>query len=214
MNKRAMYILSGLVLASTVLSGFNAVKVMEVEKRVAEIKPVQQAQESASFSFPTGTPQVYGEELDVKYEDVSSENPEKAEKTIQKFASYDSIEISGAKKDRYTDILYRMDGGISCEYCCEAESVITVEGKPGCGCSHAVAMRGLTKYLLKNHGNEMSDREIFQEVAKWKTRYFPKQTRAKVKGLREQGAEVSLANLASNRYRGVSSHEGGWVGDC
>lgn len=214
MNNRAIYILSGLVLASTVLSGINAMQVMKVENRVAEIEPVQPAQESASFSFPTGTPRVYGDELDLQYEHVSQENPEKAEETIQKFASFDSIELSDGKKDRYTDILYEMDGGISCEYCCEAESVITAKGKPGCGCAHAVAMRGMTKYLLKNHGDEMRDREIFEEVAKWKTRYFPEQTRAKVKGLDEQGTEVAFANLASNDYRGVSSREGGWVGDC
>jgi hypothetical protein len=213
-NTRAVYLLAGLLVVSTILSGFNAVQVVEVENRVAEIESVQPAQESASFSFPTGTPQVYGEELAVEYEHVSDENPEKAEDTIQKFAAHDSIELEEEKKQRYVKILHEMEGGISCEYCCEAESVITADGKPGCGCSHAVAMRGLAKYLLKNHGNEMSDREIFEEVAKWKTRYFPEQTRAKVNGLNEQGSEVTFANLASNDYRGVSSREGGWVGDC
>lgn len=218
---KPFHLLSALVFLSLITSGFTAFKLVQLENSVNSIGAAQPSDVAGSteeanqqFSFPTGTPAAYGEELDVRYGDVSQDNPDRAEKTIRKFASYESIELSENERERYINILYLMNGGISCEYCCEARSVITEDGEPGCGCSHAAAMRGLTKYLLENNGNQMTDREIFEEVSKWKTRYFPTQTESKAEGLRDQGAEVTYINLASNQYRGVSSRKGGWVGDC
>ncbi len=215
MKINSTHVLSVLVFASLLTSGFTAFRLVQLEQQVESIRNAEPSQQNAqTVSLPTGTPDIYGEELGVRYQDVSRDNPQKAEKTIQKFASRDSIELSNTNKQRYINILYEMNGGISCEYCCEAQAVITENGEPGCGCAHAVAMRGLTKYLLKNHGEEITDNEIFEEVSRWKIRYFPAQTKSKMKGLQERGAEVTYVNLASNEYRGVSSSKGDWVGDC
>lgn len=212
---KPVHLLSVLVFISVLTSGFTAFKLNQVEKELESLRNAGPGQENARVvSLPTGTPDIYGKELDVEYQDVSQESPQKAEKVLKKFSSYDGIELSEENRQRYIDILYDMNGGISCEYCCEARSVINEKGEPGCGCSHAVAMRGLTKYLLKNHGEEMTNQEIFGEVSRWKTRYFPKQTESKAAALQQQGTEVTYVNLASNEYRGVSSSKGGWVGDC
>lgn len=211
---KPLHILSALVFISLAFSGFTAYQMIQIQEEVASIQTSQVSTSSKPVSLPRGTPEVYGEELNVEYQDVSSENKQRAEEVIQKFAGFEKIQLSQQNKDRYINILYKMNGGISCEYCCEAQSVITRNGKPGCGCAHAAAMRGLTKYLLKNHGEEMTDEEIFEEVSKWKTRFFPQQTKAKAAGLQEKDAEVTYVNLASNEYRGVSSDKGGWVGDC
>lgn len=168
---------------------------------------------SGSFALPTGTPDGYGNELDVRFDDVSTETPEQTEQVIQRMSSKERIDLSPEQKQRYINILYEKDGGISCEYCCEARSVITAEGKSGCGCAHAAAMRGLTKYLLTEHP-DMTDQEILTEVSKWKTRFFPEQTKTKVDALQEEGVEPTPITLSVNKYRGISSDSGGWAGDC
>ncbi|MFB6242192.1 MAG: hypothetical protein ABEJ36_05335 [Candidatus Nanosalina sp.] len=211
---RPLHLLSILVFISLAFSGFTAYQMTQLQEEVASIQASQVSTSSKPVSLPTGTPEVYGEELGVKYQDVSRENRQRAEEVIQKFSGYETIQLSQSNKHRYVEILYEINGGISCEYCCEARSVITKEGESGCGCAHAAAMRGLTKYLLKNHGEEMTDRRIFTEISKWKTRFFPQQTKAKAAGLKEKSVEVTYVNLASNEYRGVSSDKGGWVGDC
>lgn len=162
------------------------------------------------FALPTGTP-AYAETLGVSFGDVSSDSPQEAERVIRTLAAEEPRELTAAERTRYIDILYEMDGGISCEYCCEAESIITADGKSGCGCSHAFAMRGLAKYLLQE--TDMTDEAIATEVGKWKTRFFPGQSRAKHAALQERGVEPTFINLATNQYRGVATGEG-WVGDC
>jgi hypothetical protein len=208
-----VHVLSVFVFVSLAFSGFTAVKMIQLEEQVRAPGTTETAAEE-EFSLPEGTPESYGETLDVSYSDVSSEDPKEAQQTIAKMASLEKINLTEAEMERYVEILHDMNGGISCEYCCEVQSIITEEGESACGCSHAAAMRGLTKFLISEHGKEMNDQEIFQEVSKWKTRYFPDQTEAKAEGLQQQDAEVSYVNLASNQYRGVSSKEGGWVGDC
>ncbi len=162
------------------------------------------------FALPTGSPS-YAETLGVSFDAVSSDSPQEAEEVIRTLAAEESRELTAAERARYIDILYEMDGGISCEYCCEAESIITADGRSGCGCSHAAAMRGLTKTLLQE--TDMTDETIAAEVGKWKVRFFPQQSRAKHAALQERGVEPTFINLATNQYRGASSGDG-WVGDC
>lgn len=165
----------------------------------------------ASFELPNGTPS-YASKLGVSFDSVSPATPQKAQETIRRLAAEDSRNLDQRTQDRMIHILYKMNGGISCEYCCGARSVVTRKGTGGCGCSHAVAMRGLTKYLLQE--TSMTNTEIFQEVAKWKTRFFPDQSKAKFRALQQRGTEPSFINLASNEYRGIATGKGGWVGDC
>ena len=169
---------------------------------------------SASDIIPTGTPAVYGEELGIKYDDVSVNDPRKADAAIGVLGNLDnSISLSGEDLQRYINI----GSQISCEYCCGAKAIIFSDGKPACGCAHSYAMRGLAKYLIKNHGSEFSDDEILEEMGKWKVLFFPGVHETKAQALKAQGIEINYINLASNKYRGIEkgqSSSGGMVGGC
>ena len=114
---------------------------------------------------------------------------------------------------RYIDIGLQ----ISCEYCCGADSIIFSNGKAACGCAHSYAMRGLAKYLIKNHGTEFTDDEILEELGKWKVLFFPGIHETKAAVLKSKGIELNYINLASNKYRGIETGQqssSGMVGGC
>ncbi|MFQ6020643.1 MAG: hypothetical protein ACE5J4_01320 [Candidatus Aenigmatarchaeota archaeon] len=161
--------------------------------------------------IPNGIPSIYGQELGISFDDVSPNSPTKADETIRKLAFYDrDITLSGEDLERYISIASQ----ISCEYCCGAPSIISSDGSAACGCAHSYAMRGLAKYLIKNHP-EMSDDQILEELGKWKTLFFPTQMTAKAKVLTEKGIRLNYINLASNNYRGIEAGtDGGMVGGC
>ena len=170
---------------------------------------------SGSEIIPTGVPKIYGKELGVSYSDVSPNTPSKADTTIGILGNLDnSITLSGADLQRYIKI----GSQISCEYCCGAESIIFSNGQAACGCAHSYAMRGLAKYLIKNHGTEFSDDEILEELGKWKVLFFPGIHQTKAAVLKSKGIEINYINLASNKYRGIeqgaTSGGGGMVGGC
>jgi len=54
--------------------------------------------------LPKGTPAVYGEELGVKYDDVSTVNPQLADATIEKLTAYEDKELSSVLAERYLRI--------------------------------------------------------------------------------------------------------------
>ena len=173
---------------------------------------------SASEILPTGVPPIYGNELKIEYSDVSPNNPQLADATIGILASVDRSEtLTGADLERYIHVLYEMEDGISCEFCCGARSVIRSDGTAACGCAHSYAMRGLAKYLIKFHGDEFSDEEILEEVAKWKVLFFPGIHETKAAVLKSEGIELNFINLGSNKYRGIEQGQqssGGMVGGC
>lgn len=169
---------------------------------------------SASEIIPTGIPKVYGKELGVSYDDISPNDPRKADATIGVLANLDtSIELTGADLQRYINIGLQ----ISCEYCCGADSIIFSNGQAACGCAHSYAMRGLAKYLIKNHNSEFSDDEILEELGKWKVLFFPGIHETKAAVLKSKGIELNYINLASNKYRGIETGQqssGSMVGGC
>ncbi|GIU68176.1 MAG: hypothetical protein KatS3mg001_026 [Candidatus Pacearchaeota archaeon] len=169
----------------------------------------------ASSIIPTGVPKVYGEELGITYDDVSPTDPKKADSTIRLLGNIDRVEtLSEPELERYINILYYMENGIACEYCCGARSVIFSNGQPACGCAHSYAMRGLTKYLIKYHP-EMSDEEILTEVGKWKVLFFPGILENKAQVMENYGINVDYINLTTNKYRGIEQGvKGGMVGAC
>ena len=172
---------------------------------------------SASEIIPTGTPRIYGEELGVKYEYVNANNPKVANQVISFLGNIDRSEtLEGEQLERYIDILYNLNNGISCEYCCGARAIIFSNGEPACGCAHSYAMRGVAKYLIKYHGEEFTDEEILEEVGKWKTLFFPVIMEGKAQALNQNGIEFNYINLASNKYRGIEQGQasGGMVGGC
>ena len=167
--------------------------------------------------IPTGSPDIYGEKLGLSFDDVSPNDPYRADAVISKLAQIDrSLNLDGANLERYIDILYNLNDGISCEYCCGARSIIFENGQAACGCAHSYAMRGLTKYLITELGDKFTDLEILEEIGKWKTLFFPTQMQLKADILKENGVEFNYVNLASNKYRGIEQGKtaGGMVGGC
>ena len=169
----------------------------------------------ASEIIPTGVPVHYGDELGISYDDVNAATPRQADATIGVMANIDrTVTLEGADLQRYIDILL----DISCEYCCGAASVIFDDGRAACGCAHSYAMRGLAKYLITEHGEDMSDDEILTEIAKWKVLFFPGIHETKAAVMESQGIDTNYINLASNAYRGIEQgaqqSSGGMVGGC
>ncbi|MBI4896409.1 MAG: hypothetical protein HY832_02575 [Candidatus Aenigmarchaeota archaeon] len=173
------------------------------------------AQDAIRAVIPTGIPPIYGNELGIKYDDVSASNPQFADQTINKLGAYDNgITLTGSDLQRYIKITTQ----ISCEYCCGAQAIVFSNGQAACGCAHSYAMRGLAKYLIKNHPTEFTDDQVLEELGKWKTLFFPGNIAQKALVLKEKGIELNYVNLASNKYRGIekgqTSSGGGMVGGC
>jgi len=169
---------------------------------------------SASEIIPEGTPNIYGDELGVSYNDVSISNPKLADQTIKKLAAYEDKQLTQEQMQRYIKI----GSSISCEYCCGAKSIIFSNGEKACGCAHSYAMRGLAKYLLINHP-DMTDEEILNEMGKWKVLFFPGIHEQKAQVLESKGIDsTNYINLASNLYRGAEKGQatggGSMVGGC
>ncbi len=167
---------------------------------------------SASEIMPNGVPEIYGNELSVNYDDISADNPQLADATIQKLSEYEDKELSSELLQRYIKI----GSSISCEYCCGAQALIFSNGERACGCAHSYAMRGLAKYLLIAH-QDMTDEQILEEMGKWKVLFFPGVHEQKAQVLKSKGIELNYINLASNKYRGIEqgqASEGGMVGGC
>ncbi len=177
-----------------------------ISEGTVSIQPV-----AASEIIPIGVPEVYGKELGVRYDDVSASSAENADATIKKLGNLDtSLSLQGEELKRYIGIASR----ISCEYCCGAATIIDANGEPTCGCAHSYAMRGLAKYLIKNHPS-MSDDSILEEMGKWKVLFFPDQHRIKAAVLKGKGIELNYINLASQKYRGIEKgNSGAMVGAC
>lgn len=118
--------------------------------------------------MPTGTPAVYGKELNISFDLV--------QEAINKVALFDptygqdKIILQGSDMDRYIKI----GSQIACEYCCGATALVLENGEAACGCSHSQMMRGLAAYLIKNHP-DLSNEKILSELTQWKKTYFPKQ---------------------------------------
>lgn len=183
-------------------------------------QPQQQIAQNLPSVVPTGIPQTYGKELGISFDDVSPNDPEKADAAIRVLANFDQrVTLEGEQLERYINILFKMNKGVSCEYCCGAPAIIFADGQSACGCAHSFAMRGLTKYLLTNHADEYTDEQIQEEVGKWKTLFFPGQLQLKAQVLKDQKIPFNYVNLASNKYRGIeqgkkSASGSGMVGGC
>ncbi len=175
---------------------------------------------AGSGIIPAGVPRVYGQELGIKYDDVSPSNAALADATIAKMSALQTGDAQNPPKlteeqlKRYINVASQ----ISCEYCCGAKSIITPSGTLACYCAHSKAMRGLAEYLVSRHGSEFTDDQILEELGKWKVLFFPGIHQQKADVLEQEGIEVNYINLASNKYRGIeqgtATGSGGMVGGC
>ena len=208
----------GLLAAVILVIGFNTFQMSQMKinanaitgNAVAESKPTANIVgniEAGNIDFeldiiPKGMPAIYGKELGVSYDDVSPSNQQKADSTISRLGALDQqITLSGEDLKRYIAVASQ----ISCEYCCGVDSIIFSDGKAACGCEHSFAMRGLAKYLIKNHGSEYTNDAILEELGKWKTLFFPGPITKKAQVLKAKGVELNYINLASNKYRGAEN---------
>lgn len=150
--------------------------------------------------LPSGAPEIYGAELQVRYDDVSANDAAGSNAAIAKMSVYDTgITLSGEKLQRYIAVTTQ----ISCEYCCGVDAITYPNGAAACSCAHSRAMRGLAKYLLDRHANEFTNDQILEELGKWKTLFFPGIMQGKANVLKQKGIEFNYINLASNKYRGI-----------
>jgi len=147
-----------------VLSSIGSIKLFSNAKLTGNL-----SEDATKLSFVGGVPEKYGPELNVNFDDV--QNSMDIMKQFDLGYGKNKPNLSAEEKNRYTAILLR----ISCEFCCGAAAIVFENGEPSCGCAHSQAMRGLTAYLIKNHGTEYTDDQILRELARWKGRYFPKQ---------------------------------------
>jgi hypothetical protein len=141
--------------------------------------------EVAAEVIPTGVPAVYGEELQVSFDQVQD--------SLNKMTPLDAITLSGEDEQKYIAV----GTSISCEYCCNAPYITAPNGQAACGCAHSAAMRGLAKYLIQTHNSQFSEEEILYELQQWKAVYFPKQTIAKAVQLKAEEGGVDATLLAS-----------------
>ncbi len=185
-------------------------------QEVSQSESEPTSSETSLDILPTGTPDVYGAELGLEYGDVSMDDPVGADRAIEEMAMLDmEIDLEEDNLERYISILYEKEGGISCEYCCGAQSIIFEDGEPACGCAHSFAMRGIAKYLITEHGEDLSDEEILEEVGKWKVLFFPEIHQQKADALEEEGLSTDYVTLTTNTYRGIEEgSQGGMVGGC
>lgn len=191
---------------------YNGVRLSSMSASGGSMMPLV----SASDVIPTGVPAIYGIELGISYDDVSSSTPQKADATIGIMSKFDrTLTLTGDDMQRYIDVTTQ----ISCEYCCGAAAITFSDGRSACGCAHSYAMRGLAKYLITEHGSEFTNDEILSELGKWKVLFFPGIHENKAAVMKSQGIETNYINLASNKYRDIekgapAQSSGGMVGGC
>ena len=214
-HEKPSSLLIGLLVLAVIVLLFNQYQISGISKALITSgteSTATQAIATGASVIPTGMPAVYGNELKIRYDDVSPNDPKKADATISVMGNLDrSMQLSGDKLSRYIKIVSQ----ISCEYCCGAKSIIFDDGEPACGCAHSFAMRGLAKYLLTKHP-DMSDDAVLEELGKWKTLFFPGIMQQKADIMRSQGIQFNYINLASNKYRGIEkgTQGGSMVGGC
>ncbi len=137
--------------------------------------------------IPTGTPQDYGPELGVSFDD-----PVASLSVIAKLhRAVPTNTLTAEQKERYVSVASH----ISCEFCCSAPAVVRPDGSDACGCSHALAIMGLTKYLVTEHGDTWTDDQIYWEVTRWKSLFFPKNMVEKGVALANAGLELDAVSL-------------------
>jgi hypothetical protein len=211
----------GIMSLTLILLLYNSIQLTQVEgillpESSSTLTTVNLLAQNKDF-IATGVPDRYGKDLGFAYDDIDPYDAAKANAAIAIFSNLDrTLIVEGAELQRYIKILYQDYGGMSCEFCCGAQSIIFENGKPACGCAHSYAMRGLTKYLLLNHP-DMNDEEILEEVAKFKVRFFPTIHLSKLQVMEDKGIDVDFIGLTANVNRGIekgTTTGGGMVGGC
>ncbi len=138
--------------------------------------------------IPVGIPEIYGKELGISFDNVQ----EAINKVSPLGPTYgkQKIVLEGAELKRYIAVGLQ----IACEYCCGVDALVRKDGQAACGCAHSQMMRGLSAYLIQNHP-EISNKQILEELNKWKRTYFPKQTLIAELGELERTGESGIQDI-------------------
>jgi len=132
------------------------------------------AEDAVQVVIPRGIPEIYGGELGVSFE-----NPVESLDILASLdPTYGRKRIQLETEEEITRYI-AVGSLIACEYCCGASSLVFPNGQAACGCAHSQAMRGLSAYLVKYHGDDFTDDYILRELARWKGLFFPKQMMTK-----------------------------------
>ncbi|MBS3119906.1 hypothetical protein J4475_03720 [Candidatus Woesearchaeota archaeon] len=132
------------------------------------------AGDAVTVVIPRGIPGIYGDELGVSFE-----NPVESLDILASLdPTYGRKRIQLETEEEITRYI-AVGSLIACEYCCGASSLVFPNGQAACGCAHSQAMRGLSAYLVKYHGDDFTDDYILRELARWKGLFFPKQMMTK-----------------------------------
>lgn len=165
-----------LVVFGVVANQFIAIGILNATFGVPEAQAIHLTgdvmADAQMLMFPKGQPPIYGHEMGMKMYPDPRDIPQ-VEAAIDKMRAFEAMELTGAPFERYKKLGYIPT--IACEFCCSVKTLIFSDGRRSCGCAHSYAMRGLLKYMIAYHGNDMSDDEMLQEIIKWKAIYFPKQ---------------------------------------
>ena len=185
------YIMLAVLLALTAITALVSVQIWALSSDLKKISmhgvtsgknEVQQVLEEIT---PSGVPD-YGADAGVSYDSV--------EESLRTLVTYhQTISLEGDELQRYVTIA--TSKGTSCGFCCEiGESGFgRSDGKLACGCSHNVALSGLTKWLIKNTG--YTNEQIRSEIQKWKTLFFPRE--ALKAELRRRNMSLESAGIPS-----------------
>jgi hypothetical protein len=137
--------------------------------------------------IPTGTPKDYGKELGVSFD-----NPVPGLQTLARLdQAIPTKTLTPDEFKRYVGITTK----ISCEFCCSAPAVTDNQGRDLCGCAHSAAFRGLTKYIIKTHPTTWTDDQIYWDLTRWKSLFYPKNMVQKGVALVQNGLDLDPAKL-------------------
>jgi hypothetical protein len=167
-------------------------KLAVLEREVRELRvlnPYYLFKEIQAEVAPSGVSATYGARLDVSFDQVqpSIDVMKQLDPTYGKAG----IVLAGANLDRYVQV----GTATSCQYCCNATTLVKPDGTAACGCAHSQAMRGLAAYLIVNHPNEYTDDELVEELNQWRAVYFPKQTLTEALVARQEAGEPGIEDI-------------------
>lgn len=160
------------------------------EQELASISAFLKFKKIKAQVIPAGVPDVYGEELDISFDQVQD-----AINKVRIFGptygtEENKITLTGPDLERYINI----GSQTACKYCCGAKTLVREDSKAACGCAHSTMMRGLAAYLIQNHP-ELSDEQILTELNTWRRAYFPKQTLSETLSQLKQSGEAGIEQL-------------------
>lgn len=187
-----IFILMGVIIGGGIVYAYynnsNISRDYSYKADMAEAAAYLRFKEIRADFMPSGVPDIYGNELDVSFDDVQ----DAIDKMIIFDPTYgeDKIILEGSDLERYISI----GSQTSCQFCCGAKTLVFEDGEAACGCAHSQAMRGLGAYLIKNH-SELSDEQILKELNTWKRTYFPKQTLSEKLLEMEKAGEPGIKEL-------------------